>query len=80
MALTSVVMKCLESIVKKHICNSMENLCDDMQFAYKQNRCVDDAVTTLIHVLCAHLDEVKPTQGLFLWIVQVFSVPSNIIL
>ena len=40
----------------------MENLCDDMQFAYKQNRCVDDAVTTMIpmiHVLCAHLDKCK---------------------
>ena len=36
----------------------MEHLCDDMQFAYKQNRCVDDAVT-MIHVLCSHLDKCK---------------------
>ena len=52
-------MKCLESIVKKHICKYVENLCDDMQFAYKQNRCVDDAVTTMIHILCSHLDKCK---------------------
>ena len=35
----------------------MEHLCDDMQFAYKQNRCVDDAITNLIHVLCVHRDK-----------------------
>ena len=73
MALASVLMKCLESIDEKH-------LCDDMQFAYKQNRCIDYAVTTLIHVLYAHIDKVKPTQGFFLWIFQVLSIPSILIL
>ena len=65
-ALTSVLMKCLESIVKKHICKCVENLCDEMQFAYRQSICVDDAGTTLIHVLCAHLDKCKTySQVLF---------------
>ena len=43
---------------------NVEHLCDDMQFAYKQNRCIDDDVTTLIHMFCVHiLTNLKPTQG-----------------
>jgi hypothetical protein len=58
-ALTSVIVKCLESIVKKHLCNKVGEMLDCMQFAYKPQRCVEDAVITLLDKICKHLDEPK---------------------
>ena len=56
-ALTDVLMKCFESIVKRYLCKNFKNLFDSMQFAYKENRCVDDAVTTLLEIVCFHLEK-----------------------
>ena len=58
-ALTSVIMKCLEAIVKKHICSQLRGLSDQLQFAYRPNRCVEDAVATLLELVCRHLDRPK---------------------
>jgi gmma-aminobutyric acid receptor subunit gamma/cGMP-dependent protein kinase 2 len=58
-ALTSVLMKCLESFVKKCLCKQVEHLCDKLQFAYQQNRSVDDAVVTLVNSICCHLEKLK---------------------
>ena len=55
-ALTSVIMKCLEHIVKKLICTSIDPLRDNLQFAYCQGRSVQDAGLTLLHQTCEHLE------------------------
>ena len=44
-ALTNVLMKCFESIVKRYLRKNFKNLFDSMQFAYKENRCVDEDLT-----------------------------------
>lgn len=66
-ALTSVVMKCLESIVRKYLCSHVSHLCDKYQFAYRSNTGVDDAVVTLLNVVCSHLDKASNfTRVLFI--------------
>ena len=56
-ALTSAVMKCFESLVKRYICQILPTSFDPFQFAYKANRSRDDAITGLLHTTLAHLDK-----------------------
>ena len=58
-ALTSVLMKCLEKFVKLHLCKQVQHLCDKLQFAYRDGRSVDDAVVTLLDCVCSHLEKSK---------------------
>ena len=44
-ALTSVVMKCFERLVKDHICSSLQGTLDPLQFAYRSNRSTGDAIS-----------------------------------
>ena len=55
-ALTSVVMKCLEKIVLKQLIGHTEESLDGYQFAYRQGRSSEDAVLTLLHCVHSHLD------------------------
>ena len=45
-ALTSVMMKCFERLVKDHITSTLPVTLDPLQFAYHPNRSTDDAITT----------------------------------
>ncbi|XP_077981372.1 uncharacterized protein LOC144436447 [Glandiceps talaboti] len=58
-ALTSIVMKCLESIVLTRITDQVKNLTDPLQFAYRANRSVEDAVIALLHQALSHLEQPK---------------------
>ena len=58
-ALTSLVMKCLKRLVKKFLMTEVQDLFDPMQFAYRPNRRVEDATTTLFHFLYKHLEGTK---------------------
>ena len=49
-ALTSVIMKCFERLVKDHITSTLPDTLDPLQFAYCPNRSTDDAIA--ITVLC----------------------------
>ncbi len=44
-ALTSIVMKVFERLVKNHICFSIPVTLDPLQFVYRQNRSTDDAIS-----------------------------------
>lgn len=55
-ALTSVVMKCFERLVKDYICSSLPSTLDPLQFAYRPNRSTDDAVCQVLHATLSHLD------------------------
>ena len=55
-ALTSNVMKCFEKIILKKLKKETESHQDPFQFAYRANRGTEDAIATLVHHLCSHLD------------------------
>ncbi|KAK3533173.1 hypothetical protein QTP70_012426 [Hemibagrus guttatus] len=55
-ALTSVVMKSFERLVLSYLKDITDPLLDPLQFAYRANRCVDDAVNMALHFILQHLD------------------------
>ena len=55
-ALTSVVMKCLKRLVLFHLKPITAPHLDPLQFAYRANRSVDDAVNLGLHYALDHLD------------------------
>ncbi|XP_078140677.1 NACHT, LRR and PYD domains-containing protein 3-like [Centroberyx gerrardi] len=58
-ALTSLIMKCFERLVKTHICSSLSDTLDSLQFAYRPNRATDDAIALATHTALTHLDKVN---------------------
>jgi hypothetical protein len=50
-------MKCFERIVLLRLLNQVKPHQDPFQFAYKQNRCTDDATLTLLHHAYTHLEK-----------------------
>ncbi|KAK3547774.1 hypothetical protein QTP86_029917 [Hemibagrus guttatus] len=54
--LTSVVMKSFERLVLSYLKDITDPLLDPLQFAYKANRSVDDAVNMALHFILQHLD------------------------
>ncbi len=54
--LTSVVMKSLERLVLAYLKDITRPLLDPLQFAYRANRSVDDAVNMGLHYILQHLD------------------------
>ncbi|KAK3564065.1 hypothetical protein QTP86_007522 [Hemibagrus guttatus] len=56
-ALTSVVMKSFERLVLAYLKNITGPLLDPLQFAYRANRSVDDALDMGLHFLLQHLDK-----------------------
>ncbi len=55
-ALTSVVMKFFERLLKKHICSSIPVTLDPLQFAYRPNRSTDKAISQVLHSSLTHID------------------------
>ncbi len=55
-ALTSIVMKVFERLVKSHICSSIPATLDPLQFAYRPNRSSDDAISRILHSSLTHID------------------------
>ena len=55
-ALTPIMMKCFEILVKAHITSSLSTTLDPFQFAYRPNRSTDDAIATALHLCLAHLE------------------------
>ena len=48
-ALTSVIMKCFERLVKDHITSTLPDTLDPLQFSYRPNRSTDDAIAITLH-------------------------------
>ncbi len=55
-ALTSIVMKVFERLVKNLICSSIPVTLDPLQFAYRPNRSTDDAISHILHSSLTHID------------------------
>ena len=56
MALTSVVMKVLERLVLTYLKSVTNFSMDPLQFAYRDNRCTDDAGALALHFVMQHLE------------------------
>ena len=56
-ALTSVIMKCFERLVKDHITSTLLGTLDPLQFAYRPNRSTDDAIAISLQTALSHLDK-----------------------
>ncbi|XP_070404148.1 uncharacterized protein [Nothobranchius furzeri] len=55
-ALTSLVMKAMEKIIKEHIVRATEPLMDPLQFAYHARRGADDAKIFILDSIHKHLE------------------------
>ena len=55
--LTPIVMKCFEKLVKVILTQQTIEFLDSLQFAYLNNRSVEDAITCLLHTICQHLEQ-----------------------
>ncbi|KAM9828287.1 uncharacterized protein ACBT44_021775 isoform 2-T2 [Syngnathus typhle] len=77
-ALTSVVMKSFERLVLNHLKDVTGPLLDPLQFAYRANRSVDDAVNMGLHYILHHLD-IPGTYAriLFVDFSSAFIIPST---
>ncbi len=67
-ALTSIVMKVFERLVKNHICSSIPVTLDPLQFAQNRpNRSTDDdAISHVLHSSLTHIDrKIGPRSKLF---------------
>ncbi|KAK0141318.1 putative RNA-directed DNA polymerase from transposon BS [Merluccius polli] len=58
-ALTSVIIKCLERSVSQHIRDCLPPSLDPDQFAYRANRSTEDAIALTLHTALSHLENKK---------------------
>lgn len=58
-ALTSLIMKSFERIVKDALMTMVQANLDPFQFAYRPGRGVDDAISTLLNMIFSHLEGTK---------------------
>ncbi|KAI5618998.1 gastrula zinc finger protein XlCGF28.1-like [Silurus asotus] len=81
-ALTPIVMKCLDRLVMRHIKTQLPPSLDPMQFAYRSNRSTDDAISTTLHLTLTHLDNKNSyVRMLFIDISSAFNtiIPQHLI-
>ncbi len=77
-ALTSVAMKSFERLVLAYLKDTSGPLLDRLQFAYRANRSVDDAVNMGLHFILQHLD--RPGTYVRILFVDFSSAFNTIIL
>ena len=61
-ALTSVIMKCFEKVIKAFLWKQVAKFADNHQFAYTEKRCVDDASLCLIDYSLKHVDKLNTSD------------------
>lgn len=57
MALTPVISKCLEELVRTRIIQGFPATFDPHQFAYRKNRSTEDAIAIALHTTLTHLEQ-----------------------
>ncbi len=55
-ALTPILSKCFEKLVRDYICSVLPASLDPLQFAYRSNRSTDDAISFRLHTALSHLE------------------------
>ena len=56
-ALTPVITKCFEKLIRTHIISYLPPRFDPHQFAYRANRSTEDAIATALHSALSHLEQ-----------------------
>ncbi|XDV35077.1 hypothetical protein PO909_005118, partial [Leuciscus waleckii] len=56
-ALTPILAKCMEKVVRKHLTSCIKEQFDPLQFAYRTNRGTDDATLTMVNMVSSHLQQ-----------------------
>ena len=56
MALTPIIMKCLERLVMDHIRSNIDSNTDPQQYTYRRKRSTSDGVSSVIHTALTHLE------------------------
>ncbi len=56
-ALTSMLIKCFERLIKDYICSSLLSPLDPLQFAYCPKWSTEDTVAHTLHTTLSHLDK-----------------------
>ncbi|KAI3351732.1 hypothetical protein L3Q82_020240 [Scortum barcoo] len=56
-ALTPIITKCFERLVLAHLKSCLPPTLDPQQFAYRQNRSTEDAVSIALHSVLSHLGQ-----------------------
>jgi gmma-aminobutyric acid receptor subunit gamma/cGMP-dependent protein kinase 2 len=82
-ALTSVIMKCFERLVKDHITFTLPAILDPLQFSYRPNRSTDDGIAITLHTALSLLDKRNTyLRMLFIDYSSAFNtlVPSKLII
>ncbi len=69
-------MKSLERLVLAYLKHITRPLLDPLQFAYRAERSVDDAVNMGLHCILQHSTNLGITQGFYLWTSAQPSIPS----
>ena len=77
-ALTSLIMKQFEKLVKRELVAKTESLLDPLQFAYREGRGVQDATATLLNLVHKHLEGGK-THARLLFVVGSLWSESTIL-
>jgi len=75
-------MKCFERLVLAHLKTCLPPTLDPFQFAYRQNRSTEDAISTALHSALAHLDNNNTyVRMLFIDFSSAFNtiIPSKLI-
>lgn len=58
-ALTSQIMKVFERLIKNIMCSNIPNNINPLQFAYRSNKCTEDAVSHILNATLTHTDSNK---------------------
>lgn len=79
-ALTSIMMKCFERLVKANITSTLPTTLDPYQFAYHPKRSADDALAIALHLCLTHLEN-DHAQMLFIDFSSVFNtvIPQHLV-
>ncbi len=81
-ALTPVIMKCIERLVLQHIKDHLPPDFDPYQFAYRANRSTEDAISVALHSALNHLEKQQSNvQMLFVDYSSAFNtiIPDRLI-
>eukprot|EP00061_Rhincodon_typus_P009362 g32811.t1 len=76
-ALTSIIMKCLDRLVMAHIKSSLLDYLDPLHFTYRCNCSMEDAIFQALHFSLEHLD--KKDSYVSLLLIDYSSTFNNII-
>ena len=82
-ALTSVIMKCFETLVKDHVTSTLPDTLAPLQFDNRPNRSTDDALAITLHTALSHLDKRNTyVRMLFIDYSSAFNtiVPSKLVI